>query len=213
MKNVFAFLTVVIASIFVARAQQPDTKNDKKNLKYSNKLTLGTDLAQPFLLGGLNLNVSYSTNSMIFDWSHGVGLEIPDFIKSDNQEALNAQIEIPWTTGPGIGYRWNSNWDTRIDLKAHRTEVDLLEGQQKLEYTAYTLGPGVYYRFYFGKKTGFGLEASARYWFELGNSQGGLNGSAFEFNDLAGNTQKFDTNINGGIGINVALIYTFNKLK
>lgn len=194
-------------------SQKEEKSSETKEFRYSNKLTLGTDLAQPFLLGGFNLNVSYTTNRMIFDWSHGIGLEIPDFIKSNEQEDLDAQIEIPWTTGPGIGYRWTEKFDTRIDFKAHRTEVELLGGQQKLEYTAFTVGPGAYYRFYLGKKTGFGLEASARYWFELGNSQDNLDGSEFKFTDNQGRAQTFDTNINGGIGVNIALIYTFNRTK
>ncbi len=211
MKKLLVALALFL--ITVSGYSQTNDGSDKKIFRYSNKWTLGTDLAQPFLLGGLNLNVSYTTNRMIFDWSHGIGLEIPESIQSSEQKDLKANIKLPWTTGPGIGYRWTENLDARIDFKAHKTEVDLLNGQQKLDYIAYTVGPGVYYRFYFGKKTGFGLEASARYWFELGNDLDGLDESEFKFTDSQGNQRKFDTNINGGIGVNVALIYTFGKSK
>ena len=204
---------VVLSMIATGFAQTSESNDTKKQFRYSNKLTLGTDLAQPFLLGGLNLNVTYTTNRWIFDYSHGIGLEIPDFIKSDEQEDLNAEIEIPWTTGPGVGYRITENLDTRIDFKAHRNEVDLLSGEVELEYTQFTMGPGVYYRFYPWEKSGFGLEASARYWFDLGNSQDGLDGSDFNFTDSNGNNQSFDTDISSGIGVNIALIYTFNKNK
>ncbi|MEO1485020.1 MAG: hypothetical protein AAFU57_04690 [Bacteroidota bacterium] len=204
----FAFSLLISA---LTMAQQSDVSS--KTLRYSNKFTIGTDLAQPFILGGLNLNGTYTTNRWIFDYSHGIGLEIPDFIKTDEQENLNAHIEIPWTTGPGVGYRWTDNLDTRIDFKAHRTEVNLLNGQQELEYTQFTMGPGVYYRFYLGTNTGFGLEASARYWFDLGNTQDGLNGDDFQFSDNNDVTQSFDTNINSGVGVNVALIYTFGRNK
>lgn len=202
-------IIIILFSNFTLFAQD----QEKEPFRYSHKFTLGTDLAQPFLLGGFNLNATYTTNRWIFDYSHGIGLEIPDFIKSDEQEDLNAKIEIPWTTGPGVGYRITENLDTRIDFKAHRTEVDLLNGQQELEYTQFTAGPGVYYRFYLGKKTGFGLEASARYWFNLGNNLNGLDGDHFNFQDSNGNQQSFDTNISAGIGVNIALIYTFGRNK
>ncbi len=204
-------ITIILFSNFTLFAQSQD--QEKEPFRYSHKFTLGTDLAQPFLLGGFNLNATYTTNRWIFDYSHGIGLEIPDFIKSDEQEDLNAEIEIPWTTGPGVGYRITETLDTRIDFKAHRTEVDLINGQQELEYTQFTAGPGVYYRFYLGKKTGFGLEASARYWFNLGNNLDGLDGDDFNFQDSNGNQQSFDTNISAGIGVNIALIYTFGRNK
>lgn len=210
MKNLLmAFALVIIAHCGYSQ----NDGNDKKIFRYSNKWTLATDLVQPFLLGGVNLSVSYTTNRMIFDWSHGQGLEIPESIQSSEQKNLNATIKIPWTTGPGVGYRWTQNFDTRLDFKAHRAEVDLLNGQQKLEYTEYTVGPTAYYRFYFGKKTGFGMEASVRYWFGLGSDQDGLDGTDYKFVDNQGAQRKFDTAISGGFGANIALIYTFGKSK
>lgn len=211
MKNLVLFASILLISFFVSAQNQ--SLNDSKQFRYSNKFTLATDLAQPFLLGGFNLNATYTTKRWIFDYSHGIGLEIPDFIKSTEQEDLNASIKIPWTTGPGFGYRITDQLDVRIDFKAHGTEIDLLNGQVELEYTQFTAGPGFYYRFYFGKNTGFGLEASARYWFDLGNNQSGLDGNDFRFVDNNGNNQTFDTNISAGVGVNVALIYTFNKSK
>ncbi len=205
--------SILVLVITIGYAQTTNQNDNKKQFRYSNKFTLGTDLAQPFVLGGYNLNATYTTNRWIFDYSHGIGLEIPDFIKSEEQEDLNAEIKIPWTTGPGIGYRLTENLDTRIDFKAHRTELDLLNGQAELEYTQFTAGPGVYYRFYLGKTTGLGLEASARYWFDLGNNQDGLDGTDFRFVDNEGNNQSFDTNINAGIGVNIAVIYTFGRNK
>lgn len=212
MKKTIIYAMLLIG-VNVNYGQTSNLKEDKKELRYSHKFTLGTDLAQPFVLGGFNINATYTTNRLIFDYSHGIGLEIPDFIKTTEQEDLNAQIKIPWTTGPGIGYRWTDNLDTRIDFKAHRTEIDLLDGQVELNYTQFKAGPGIYYRFYLGKNTGFGLEASARYWFDLGNTQDNLDGDNFNFVDDQGNNQSFDTNISAGIGVNVALIYTFGRNK
>jgi hypothetical protein len=44
--------------VIIAFATQAQSKKTKKKLRYSNKFTLGTDLAQLFLLGGFNSNVT-----------------------------------------------------------------------------------------------------------------------------------------------------------
>lgn len=186
---------------------------ETKELKYSNKWTLGSDLFQPFLLGGFNINVTYMTNRFVFDYSHGIALELGDNLQTDAQKDLNASIKLPWTTGPGFGYRITDALDTRIDFKAHKLDVELLDGQQKLDYTQFTFGPGAFYRFYFGKKTGFGLEASVRYWFDLGNSLDNLNDGNYEFTDTSDANRTFDTDLSSGFGANIALIYTFGKNK
>ncbi|MEO0573561.1 MAG: hypothetical protein AAF039_17800, partial [Bacteroidota bacterium] len=208
----------LIASILVISwtnlfSQDPTYKSDRTVLKYSNKFSLGSDLFQPFLLGGFNINGTYMTNRWVFDYSHGVGLEIDDNFQTDEQQALNAEIEIPWTTGPGLGYRITNNLDVRLDFKAHRIEANLLQGQQEIEYTQFTIGPGTFYRFYFGKNTGFGLEASVRYWFDFGNDLDNLSDGNLDFVDNSGNDRSFDADVASGIGVNLALIYTFNKNK
>jgi hypothetical protein len=209
MKKTFVFVLLTIIS-YSSYAQSEKTN---KEFRYSNKFSIGTDLAQPFLLGGFNINVTYMTNRWVFDYSHGMSLEIRDFLQTDVQKALDTKIELPWTTGPGIGYRFTQNLDARLDFKAHRNEIELLNGQQELEYTQFTIGPGVFYRLYLGKKTGFGLEASARYWFDFGNNLENLNGDEFNFTDNEGNSRKFNTDISSGIGVNIALIYTFGRNK
>lgn len=209
MKKALVFVLLITMS-YSSYAQSEKTK---KELRYSKKFTLGTDLAQPFLLGGFNINATYMTNRWVFDYSHGISLEIRDFLQTDEQKNLNAKIELPWSTGPSIGYRFTDNLDTRLDFKAHKTKVDLLNGEQKLNYTQFTIGPGIFYRIYLGKKTGFGLEGSARYWFDFGNNLDNLDGADFNFVDSQGSNRKFDTNISSGIGVNIALIYTFNRNK
>lgn len=186
-------------------------QNEKTELLYSNKFTLGSDLFQPILLGGFNINATYTTNRWIFDYSHGMGLEIRDNLQTTEQKDLNSKIELPWTTGPGFGYRFTSNFDARLDFKVHSVEVDLLSGQQTLDYLEYTIGPGIFYRFYFGENSGFGLETSARYWFDFGNNLNNLVNDKFNFVDNDGNTRTFDPSVSSGVGFNIALIYTFNK--
>lgn len=206
-------LVSVLVTVMIAIGVSAQSRQKPKELRYSHKFTLGTDLIQPFLLGGINLNATYTTNRFIFDWSHGQNLTIGESIQSDEQKELNLELEIPWTTGPGVGYRFTNTLDARFDFKAHGVEANLLNGQQTLDYTAYTAGPGVFYRLYLGKKTGFGLEFSARYWFELGNNLDNLDDSNFNFTSTDGQQRSFDTNVTGGFGANVALIYTFGRTK
>ncbi len=208
MKNYLILLLLLISSLSFSQ-----TNNQNETLKYSHKLTLGSDLFQPSFLGGFNLNVTYTTNRFVFDYSHGVALDIGENFQNSEQKALNAKIVLPWTTGPGVGYRFSSNFDARVDFKVHSVEVDLLNGQQQLEYQEYTMGPGAFYRFYFGKNTGFGIETSVRYWFDLGNNIDTLVNDKVQFEDTNGITQVFDPSVSSGFGINVALIYTFGKNK
>lgn len=207
MKKTFVFMLLTMMT-YSSYAQSEKTN---KEFRYSNKFSIGTDLAQPFLLGGFNINVTYMTNRWVFDYSHGMSLEIKDYLQTDEQKTLNTKLELPWTTGPGIGYRFTENLDARLDFKAHRNEIDLLNGQQELKYTQFTAGPGVFYRFYLGKNTGFGLEASARYWFNLCNNLDNLNGDEFIFIDDEQTSRKFNTDTSSGIGANIALIYTFGR--
>jgi hypothetical protein len=94
----------------------------------------------------------------------------------------------------------------------------LLDGERKLKYNQYTVDPGVFYRYYLGKNTGFGPEASKRYWFCFGSyldAEGDdtLDGDDYKFTDSNGNASVFDTNVNVSFGLNVALIYTFGRNK
>ncbi len=212
MKTVLITLFATFVSLGTL-AQESNSPKKSKELRFTNKFTLGTDLIQPFLLGGVNLNATYTTNRLIFDWSHGQNLTIGESLQSDEQKELDLDLTLPWTTGPGVGYRFTDHFDIRVDFKAHGIEAKLLNGQENLEYTAYTAGPGAYYRIYFSKKSGLGVELSARYWFELGNNQDGLDGSDYNFMDNAGIQRSFDTNVAGGFATNIAIIYTFGKNK
>ena len=67
MKNYLILLLLVISSLSFSQ-----TNNQNETLKYGHKLTLGSDLFQPIFLGGFNLNVTYTANRFVFDYSHGV---------------------------------------------------------------------------------------------------------------------------------------------
>lgn len=133
MKKTFVFMLLTMMT-YSSYAQSEKTN---KEFRYSNKFSIGTDLVQPFLLGGFNINVTYMTNRWVFDYSHGMSLDIKDYLQTDEQKTLNTKLELPWTTGPGIGYRFTENLDARLDFKAHRNEIDLLNCQQELKYTQF----------------------------------------------------------------------------
>lgn len=208
MKRFILTLALSLALMSLVRPQAARAQDAP--LRYTNKWTLATDLMQPVLLGGGNLNVTYTFNRMIVDWSHGSYLQIRDYLQTDEQKALDSKIVLPWTTGPGIGYRFTDNLDARVDFKAHRVNAEFFEGSQELNYTEYTIGPGIYYRLYLGKNTGFLLEFSSRYWFDMGNS---LGTDEVLISDGEGNQQPFETSISGGFGANIALGYTFGRNK
>ncbi len=203
----FLLLSVITFPIY----SQNSDLTSKDKLPFSDKFSLGTDLVQPFLLGGFNINASYTTERLIFDYSHGFSLSIKESLQSDEQKSLEATIEVPWTTGPGFGYRITKNLDARVDFKIHKTDINLLNGFKKFSYFEYTAGPGVFYRFYFGKKSNFGLEVSIRQWFNLGNDLKEDVDNVLTFDDSNGQERRFETNVSSGFGANIALIYTFKK--
>lgn len=215
MKNLIIIVTFASISISNAFAQ----KIEKKQLLYSNKVSILFGLLQPVVAQGFNVEVNYTTNHMIFDYSHGVSLDPPvvgDF------KTQNVVLHIPSTTGFGIGYRFSSFFDVRFEPKLHSFEV-YKEGEIQNESTkikdfkTFTLGIGAYYRYMPFKNSenkllqGITTSTSLRYWQNVGTT---LRNDEFSY--LNKTTKKTETLNAPNIGIanspiifNIAIGYTF----
>lgn len=176
-------------------------QDEKKLNAHANQFTILTGLVQPVLLGGVNLAGTYFTNKMSFEYSHGMFLNYPKFLRKDDNALL---VYSPWSTGAGIGYRINSKYDIRAEAKAHNYIVDLVNNNQA-EYTVYSLGVGFYSRQYLGKH--FLFEYSLRYW---PNASTTLTNDKFLYQDAQGNNLEHKAH-QLGIIFNVSFGYTFFK--
>ncbi|MGL5892078.1 MAG: hypothetical protein ACRC3B_19450 [Bacteroidia bacterium] len=188
-------------------------------LQYSNRFSILAGLIQPFALSGGNVELNYFTNRLSFDYSHGFSLDPPsagDFKKQ------NLSLHLPYSTGFGIGYRFTSFLDIRIEPKLHSWEVYYDAEQQTAEnriakFNTFTIGAGIYYRYMPFRNSeskwlqGITTSSSVRYWPNIGST---LSDDKFTYNNSkTGKTETFKApNIgiaNSPIIVNVAVGYTF----
>ena len=168
MKNIILFLIICLST---------NVFSQKKEINYSNRLSLVAGLTQPILLKGVNLAVTYTTNRWIFEYSHGMSLNYTDVLTSDYKDDV-LSLKSPYSTGAGIGYRFFANkiigMDLRAEAKVHGYEVKL-NNTLSTNYTNFDLGGGVYWQLHpFGKKEngmeGIVIEPSIRYWANVSSS-------------------------------------------
>lgn len=215
MKNLFIIVALITISFSTTLAQ---TKS-KRELLYSNKFSLLFGMLQPTVAKGFNVELNYTTNRMIFDYSHGISLDPP--VVGDYKTQKIA-LHIPFTSGFGIGYRFSSFLDVRFEPKLHSWEV-YNEGETQNQNTkikdfkTFTLGIGAYYRYMPFKNSenkllqGITTSTSIRYWQNVGST---LRNDEFSY--LNKNTNKTETLKAPNIGItnspiifNIAIGYTF----
>lgn len=192
---------------------------------YANRISVLAGMSQ-IVYGGANLEVTYYTNRLSFDYSHGVSLDFEGNRASSQVKEQGLAVHMPWTTGFGVGYRVTPFLDVRVEPKLHSYEI-YYAGQAQTSanriasYRTATLGLGAYYRIYPFSKLNNGLSGivvapSVRYWPNIWSS---LNGDSFTYvNKVTGKeqTHKAETQgINGtnGLLVNVSIGYTFGKYR
>ena len=215
MKNLIiavAIATIGISSVF-------GQAKPKKELLYSNKFSVLFGMLQPVVAQGFNMEVNYTTKRMIFDYSHGISLDPPVVGDFKTQKIV---LNIPTTTGFGIGYRFTSFFDVRFEPKLHTWKVyneDEAQNENSLikKFNTFTLGVGAYYRYMPFKNSdnkflqGITTSTSIRYWQNVGTT---LRNDEFSY--LNKTSKKTETLKAPNIGIanstiifNIAVGYTF----
>lgn len=140
MKNLFVIVALLI-SLNHSLAQSEKELDNQVNLLFG----VGQILA-----GGFNVEGNITHNRFFFDYSHGVNLKSPnELLEEGPDKDQQLSFRIPWTTGFGVGYRFNNWLNLRIEPKAHKFEVFYGEdewGENSLirDYTTFTLGLGLY---------------------------------------------------------------------
>lgn len=188
---------------------------------YSHRLTVGAGLSQ-LLLGGGNVQVEYTTNRLVFDYSHGFNINLDGTAASIDAQDQKIAERLTQTLGLGVGYRITPTLDIRLEPKLHFIEAHyngtVREGaNQVASYKTVTLGAGAYYKYYpFRKRegalAGLLLMPSVRYWPNVWSS---LTDDKLTYtNRVTGKTETYRAASQGlpgtgGLLANVTLAYTF----
>ncbi len=215
MKNIL----FTIAFMAISMANSTAQTDKKQDFLYSNKFSILAGLIQPTVLSGGNIEFNYFTKRMAFDYSHGFSLDPPTVGDYKDQ---NLALHLPFSTGFGVGYRFNSFLDVRFEPKLHSWEIYKKDVEQTVsnklaDFKTITLGVGLYYRYFPFKNSnstflqGITTSSSIRYWQNVGTT---LSKDQFTYLDKATNkTQTLKApNIglaNSPIIINIAIGYTF----
>jgi hypothetical protein len=158
-----ALLIVVTAIAMEVSAQKED-----------HEVAVLFGLTQPLVLSGFNIEGNYFTRKMSFDYSHGVSLEYRGNIITGDMKTQHLVAHLPYSTGFGIGYRFTSWLNLRMEPKWHRFEI-YYEGDDQalatriIAYNTFTLGLGLYGKWHpFKQKhnffSGIIIAPSVRWW-------------------------------------------------
>jgi len=166
------FTLLLIATEVVAQ--------EKTNEKFTDvKVNLLFGLNQP-LLSGFNVEGNLFYKRLAFDYSHGISLNMDNSILDATNQATGIDVHIPWTTGFGVGYRFNDWFNLRAEPKWHKFEL-YHRGEEQISdnligsYTTFTLGIGAYANIQPFKRQdnflkGFMIAPSVRWWPRVSSS-------------------------------------------
>ena len=178
-------------------------------------------LNQP-ILGGFNVEGNFFWKRLAFDYSHGMGLNFSSEMLGGAYEEQGLEAKLPWTTGFGVGYRFNTWLNLRVEPKWHKFEIsyadDALDITESItEYTTFTLGLGLYANLRPFKNSssnflqGIMVAPSVRFWPNIAST---LEDDMFSYNNaLTGQTETIEA-LNVGVAntpwiVNISVGYSF----
>ncbi|MFD2571584.1 hypothetical protein ACFSUS_13145 [Spirosoma soli] len=220
--SLFSFVAVLSFGPSVSAQDQPVRP---AQFPYSNRFTLGGGVSQ-LLLGGFNVQAEYTTNRLVFDYSHGFNINLSGQSASLVAQDQKLAEKLTSTLGIGIGYRITPTFDIRFEPKLHYYEVYYNGQPQTVDnrvtsYKTVTLGLGAYYRYYpFRKQSnalaGILVMPSVRYWPNVWSSL--ENNKLTYTNRLTERTETYKAAPQGfpgtnGLLANVTIGYTFGLHK
>ena len=221
MKKITKISFAVAAILLFSPTLFAQQKKQQKEFLYSNRVSVLAGLIQPMLLKGENVEITYFSKKMSFDYSHGFSLDMAGSTITGNAKTQKLAYHLPFSTGFGIGYRFTSFLDLRIEQKMHSWEV-YYDGEVQSKatlikkYKTYTVGLGAYYRYMpFKNKAnwlqGVTTSSSVRWWPNVSSS---LTDDKFTYNNKYTNRNETLKAANIGIAgtqflVNISVGYTF----
>jgi len=202
--------------IFLSFSSFAQRKEDKKN-----EFAFLFGLNQPILLSGFNMEVNYFTSKFVFDYSHGISLDVTGNLVTQEMQDQQLVAHLPYSTGFGVGYRFTKFLNLRVEPKWHRFEI-YYDGEEQTNtnliqsYSTFTLGLGLYGKWMpFEKKEGLArnimVAPSVRFWPSVSTS---LNNDQFSYNNKFTGQTETQQALNIGAGntpwvVNISVGYRF----
>ena len=172
MKKTNQLLIVTLIVLGTIHSSYSQSNSEKK---YELVLLAGT--IQPFLLQGGNVELDFYTKKMVFNYSHGFSLDMNSELgtTAGDIKEQGLALNIPYSSGFGIGYRLNKYFDIRVEPKMHKFKVyydgfdNNIDGNLVTSYNTITVGIGGYFRLkpFENKESwvnGIFTSTSLRYW-------------------------------------------------
>jgi hypothetical protein len=165
-----ALVAALLAFPRIARADEstPSTTPSpipKESSGLETHFSVMAGLTQWVLFRGGNLAVEYKVGRLVFEASHGQGLDlnqVPWLALTSAERDAGASVKVPWTTGVGAGFRVTENLHLLIEAKAHHYNETGRDRNVEVDYTTFSVGPSVFYTFHLFK--GLFLEPNVRWW-------------------------------------------------
>jgi hypothetical protein len=213
MKTSKLTLAILFLSITQLVAQRQENKNE---------FAILFGLNQPLLLSGFNVEVNYFTSKFVFDYSHGISLDLTGNLVTQEMQDQQLVAHLPYSTGFGVGYRFTKFLNLRVEPKWHRFEI-YYEGEDQTNnnliqaYNTFTLGLGLYGKWMpFEKKESFlrniMVAPSVRFWPNVSTS---LNNDQLSYNNKFTGQTETQQALNIGAGntpwvVNISVGYRFH---
>ncbi len=163
-KTLLSIFALIIFLNQVGQAQSPTL---------TNRVNVLFGLNQP-LANGFNVEGNLFYKRFAFDYSHGVSLNFSNQMLAGQEKTQQLAVHIPYTTGFGVGYRFNEWFNLRAEPKWHRFELYYEGDAQTIDnrivaYNTFSLGIGAYFNWQPFKKQrnflkGIMVAPSIRYW-------------------------------------------------
>ena len=167
----FKKYSTLIILLTVLLSNRMYSQNSEQELKNSVKLVFGMN---QLLIDGFNVEANVFYKRLAFDYSHGFSLDFSNSILTGDVKDQKLEVHIPYSTGFGIGYRFNDWFNLRLEPKWHKFEVyydgDVQnDNNQITSYSTFTLGIGAYFDWKPFKNSkgflkGITIAPSVRYW-------------------------------------------------
>ena len=211
-------MLIIVLSSIALQSNAQDWKSEKK-------VNVVFGLTQPIFAKGFNIEGNFIYKRLIFDYSHGVSLDLVGTTVTPDLREQGLAVHMPYTTGFGIGYRLKEWINVRIEPKWHRFEFYYDDETQNnsnqiTAYNTMTIGIGVYghYQPFKNKASflkGIMISPSIRFWPTISST---LEGNSHNYlNKNTGKSEEIKT-LDVGPGFtpfiyNISIGYSFGLKK
>lgn len=192
--QIIIMFIISVLSIQSATAQQ----------ELNTEINVLFGLNQPLVVDGFNAELNVFYKHLAFDYSHGISLDFEGAAAPTILSDVGLKAHLPYSTGFGVGYRFNSWLNVRFEPKWHQFDILYIDDEQANPITTYnttTLGIGLYGAWKPFKKQdnllkGIMISPSIRYWYNVNST---LENDEFEYFNTFTNQNEIHEALNIGV--------------